>query len=133
MSAHTHGEGASLTFAKAVEVANLTFSSEQAGTITQEQLEHLNEPGTFLQVASEVLGLDGESDEMIYIGALGDAGIEGMRAGMVKAIADGKRVQFQFSRAYDFSVTLSAYDDAFVVNFAGPSLADAQTRLSSAS
>ena len=121
-----------MTFAKTVEIANLTFSSEQAGTITPPQLERLNEPGTFLEVASEVLGLDIESDEMTYIGSLGAAGIEGMRAGMVRAIADGKRLQFQFSRAYDFSVTLSTYDDAFVMNFAGPSLADSQSRLSSA-
>jgi hypothetical protein len=122
------GRGEQMTFAAAVEKANLTFSNEEAGTITPEQLERLNEPGSFLEVASEVLGMDLEGDEMTYIAGLGDAGIEGMRAGMVRAVADGKRIQFQFSTTYDFSVTLSTYDDAFVINFGGPTREDFAAR-----
>jgi hypothetical protein len=118
-----------MTFAFAVERANLAFSTEEPGTITPEHLERLSQPGSFLEVASEILQLDIDGEEMSYIGAIGDAAIEGMRASMVKAAADGKRIQWQFSTSYDFEVRLSSYDDAFVVHVAGPSRADAAARL----
>ena len=118
-----------MTFANVMEVANLTFATESPGNLTPAHLERLAEPGTFLEVAADVLRLDAEGDEMTYIAAIGDAAIEGIRASMVKAAADGKRIQWQFSRAYDFEVRLASYDDAFVVHVAGPSLADMQSRL----
>jgi hypothetical protein len=118
-----------MTFAATVERANLTFSTrESAGELADSHIEQLNQSDSFLGVAQSVLRLAEGSEELAYIEQFGEPALEGVRAAMVKALGSNLRVQFQFSSAYDFAVTLSRYDDALVVHFSGPTSTDAAAR-----
>jgi hypothetical protein len=118
-----------MTFASVMEKVHLTFSGrETAGELTGAHIESLQEPDSFMSVARGVLGLDEQDDEHKYIEQFGAATLEGARAAVVKALGTNMRVQFQFTSAYDFGVSLSTYDDALVVHFSGPTREDAAAR-----
>jgi hypothetical protein len=109
-----------VAFARTVSKATLAFArQEERGEITAAHIDRLREPHSLLEVAKEVLRLD--EDEEAYIAGIPGTVREGMRAGIIAAIDEGKRIHFQFKPAGDeHVVSLYEYDDAFVVHVEGP-------------
>lgn len=109
-----------MAFARTVAKSLQLFGRpEEIGALTPEVIERLREPQTLLPVAKDVLNLDDE--EYGYIEAIPQSVREGMRASLIDAVDQGKRIQISFKPGgSDHIVSMYEYDDAFVLMVEGP-------------
>jgi len=106
-----------LSLASVAALANEEDQSEEMGNV-RALVERLGEPGKFVEVSAELLGLSEE--QAAYLDAIPKALQEAIRATVVAAVADGKAVHVQYSPGYDYEVRLWDYGEAVSVHLSGP-------------
>ena len=109
-----------MPYAYTVAAANSGLSLEAVQGISQdsELLARMSQPGTFLEIAQELLALD--DDSMSYLREIPSALQEAIRATVADAVTNGKAVQFQYAPAYDFGVKVWDFGLAVGVHLTGP-------------
>jgi hypothetical protein len=81
-------------------------------------IDRLGTPGTLVDVAREVVGLD--ENESAYLEKMPPALQEGIRAAISAAIEARKSVHIHYSPGYDFEVRLWDYGQAVSVHVSAP-------------
>jgi hypothetical protein len=84
----------------------------------QALIDQLNRPGTLVDLARSVAGLEGADLE--YFEAIPPALHEGIRAAIASAIDDNKAIHVSYSPGYDFEVRLNDNVEGISVHLSGP-------------
>ena len=93
-------------------------SSTAVGNFNSETLDSLRTPGSLIAVIEREADLD--EKEKVFLRAIPNTILEGIRALVVQAISTNKAVHLSYSPAYEFGLHVWDHGEAVAVHLEGP-------------